>query len=206
MATQTPILSESCFLLHLPERLRQMSEDEFFEFCVLNRDLRIERTAEGEIAIMPPAGSETGGSNLEIAGQLRNWAKIDGTGKGFDSNAGFTLPSGAMYAPDASWLLKSRWKTLPKADRRGFAHICPDFVIELKSPSDSVSFLQSKMEEYVANGARLGWLIDPDRRRIYVYRPNRAVVMLEGISSVSADPELPGFTLELGEIFDPDAE
>ena len=190
MATQTPLLSESCFLLHMPERLRRMSEDEFFEFCVLNRDLRIERTAEGDIVIMPPAGTETGGSNLEIAGQLRNWAKIDGTGKGFDSNAGFTLPSGAMYAPDASWLLKSRWKTLPKADRRGFAHICPDFVIELKSPSDSVSFLQSKMEEYVANGARLGWLIDPDRRVVYVYRPSRAVVMLEGISSVSADPRV----------------
>lgn len=190
----------------MPDRLRQMSEDEFFEFCVLNRDLRIERTAEGDIVIMPPAGGETGGSNFDIAGQLRAWAKVDGTGKGFDSSTGFTLPSKAVYAPDASWILKSRWKSLPRADRRRFAHICPDFVIELKSPSDSVSFLESKMEEYIANGARLGWLIDPDRRRVYIYRPNRAVVMLEGISSVSADPELPGFTLELGEIWDPDGE
>ena len=205
MATQTPLLSESCFLLHMPERLRQMSEDEFFEFCVLNRDLRIERTAEGDIVIMPPAGGETGRSNLNIVRRLGNWAEVDGTGIGFDSSTGFTLPNKAVYAPDVSWILKTRWKTLPQSDREGFPHICPDFVIELKSPSDSVSFLEAKMEEYIANGVRLGWLIVPRRRWVYVYRPNRAVVMLEGISSVSADPELPGFTLELGEIFDPDA-
>ena len=206
MATQTPLLTESCFLLRMPERLRQMSEDEFFEFCVANRDLRIERTAEGDIVIMPPAGGETGGSNFNIARQLGNWAKADGTGKGFDSSTGFTLPSKAVSAPDASWILMSRWKKLPKANRRRFAHICPDFAIDLKSPSDSMPFLESKMEEYIANGARLGWLIDPDGRRVHIYRPNRTVVILDDVSSVSADPELSGFTLELGEIWNPDAE
>ena len=206
MATQTPLLSESCFLLHMPERLRQMSEDEFFEFCVLNRDLRIERTAEGDIVIMPPAGGETSGSNSSIIRQLGNWALVDGTGKDFESSGGFTLPNKAVYASDASWILKSRWKSLPKADRERFAHICPDFVIELKSAFDSMPFIEFKLEEYVAHGARLGWLIDLELRRVHVYRPNRAVVILDGVSSLSADPELPGFTLQLGEIFDPDAE
>jgi Uma2 family endonuclease len=189
----------------MPDRLR-MSDDDFFDFCAANRDLRIERTAEGDILIMPPAGGETGDANAEITTQLRIWAKRDRTGRTFDSDTGFTLPNGAMRAPDASWILKARWNSLPKDDRKRFTHICPDFVIELKSPSDTVSSLQTKMEEYIQNGARLGWLIDPDRRRIHVYRPNREVEVLKNPSSVSGDPELPGFTLELAEIWDPDAE
>ncbi|MGA2601934.1 MAG: Uma2 family endonuclease [Bryobacteraceae bacterium] len=190
----------------MPECFRQMSEDEFFEFCMANRNLRIERTAEGDLVVMPPAGGETSISNANIAGQLGNWAEVDGTGCGFDSSTGFTFPSKAVYSPDVSWILKSRWKSLPKTDRQRFAYICPDFMIELKSAFDSMPFIESKMEEYAAHGARLGWLIDLELHRVHVYRPNRAVVILDGVSAVSADPELPGFTLELGEIFDPDAE
>jgi Uma2 family endonuclease len=201
----SPIAGESGFVLRMPDHLR-MSEDDFFDFCAANRDLRIERTAEGDILIMPPAGGETGDANAEITTQLRIWAKRDRTGRTFDSDTGFTLPNGAMRAPDACWILKTRWNGLPKDDRKRFTHICPDFVIELKSPSDTVSSLQTKMEEYIQNGARLGWLIDPDRRRVHVYRPDREVEVLKNPSAVSGDPELPGFTLELAEIWDPDAE
>jgi Uma2 family endonuclease len=189
----------------MPDRLR-MSDDDFFDFCAANRDLRIERTAEGDILIMPPAGGETGDSNSEIDYQLRHWAKRNGTGRVFAPDTGFTLPNGAMRSPDAAWVLKTRWSQLPREDRKRFAHICPDFVIELKSPSDTVSSLQAKMEEYIHNGARLGWLIDPDRRLVHIYRPNREVEVMKNPSSVSGDPELPGFTLELDEIWDPDAE
>jgi Uma2 family endonuclease len=192
--------------MHMPECFRKMSEDEFFDFCMANQDLRIERTAEGDLVVMPPAGGETSISNAEIAGQLGAWAKTDGSGRGFDSSTGFTFPNNAVYSPDVSWILKSRWKSLPRTERERFAHICPDFMIELKSAFDSMPFIEFKMEEYVAHGARLGWLIDLDRRRVHVYRPNRAAVILDGISSVSADPELSGFTLDLGEIWDPDAE
>src|SRR5690348_4751962 len=151
-----PIVDVSGFVLHMPDRLR-MSEDDFFEFCGANRDLRIERTAKGDILIMPPAGIETGDSNAEIITQVRIWAKRDGTGRAVDSNTGFTLPNGAVRSPEAAWILKTRLKTLPKSERKRFGHICPDFVIELKSLSDTVSSLQAKMEEYIQNGARLGW-------------------------------------------------
>ncbi len=150
--------------------------------------------------VMPPAGGETSISNADIAGQLGAWIETDGSGRGFDSSTGFTFPNKAVYSPDVSWILKSRWKRLPKTDRQRFAHICPDFVIELKLTFDSMPFIESKLEEYVAHGARLGWLIDLDRRRVHVYRPNRAVEILDGVSSVSAGPELAGFTLKLGEI------
>jgi len=178
-----------------------MSEDDFFEFCAANRDLRIERTAEGDILIMPPTGEATGDSNAEITTQLRIWAKRDKTGRVFDSSTGFILPNGALYSPDASWVLETRLKKPDKEDREGFAHVCPDFVIELRSRSDSVSFLRRKMEEYIENGARLAWLIDRRRRRVHIYRPNCAVSTLENAASVSADPELPGFALDLTEIW-----
>src|SRR5260370_24739610 len=118
----------------------------------------------------------------------------------FDSNRGFTLPNGAVRAPDASWVLKIRWNRLPKEDRERFAHICPDFVVELKSPFHSVPFLQDKMQEYIENGARLGWLIDPDQKQVHVYRPNRVVEVQKDQSSVSTDPVLPAFTLHLNEL------
>jgi Uma2 family endonuclease len=203
--TLSPVVSSSHFVLHVPDSLR-MTDDQLLEFCAVNSELRIERTAEGDLIIMPPAGGETGRANIDISFQLRLWTKRDGTGYAFDSNTGFTLPNGAMRSPDASWILKTRWRKLPKEERQRFAHICPDFVIELKSPSDTISILRAKMEEWIANGVRLGWLINPDRQRVYVYRPNRAGEVLTNVTSVSADPELPGFTLDLTTIWDPDAE
>ena len=178
-----------------------MTEEQFLQLCSDNEDLRLELTAGRELIVMPPAGAETGGSNSELHIDLGIWSRRDGTGKTFDSSTGFTLPNGAVRSPDSAWILLSRWEALTEAERRGFAPICPDFVIELRSPSDRLADVQEKMVEYVENGARLGWLIDPRDRRVYVYRPGRDVEILEGPESVSGEPELPGFTLDLRRIW-----
>ena len=178
-----------------------LSEDQFFTLCQINHELRIERNAAGELLIMPPAGSGTGDRNAEITMQLRLWAKRDGTGIAFDSSAGFTLSNGATRSPDASWIARSRWEGLTREQRERFAPLCPDFVLELRSPSDRLRDLQDKMQEYLANGARLGWLVDPGPRHVYVYRPAAPVERLEHPDTVSGDPVLPGFVLDLHEIW-----
>ena len=150
---------------------------------------------------MSPSGSATGDRNSEINMQLRIWAKQDGSGLVFDSSAGFKLPNGAIRAPDASWVARSRWEQIPREQRERFAPICPDFVLELRSPSDALDVVQDKLTEYLASGARLGWLLDPGPRHVYVYRPGAPVERLEGRESVSGDPVLPGFTLNLREIW-----
>ena len=209
MATQTltPPRVERATDTTLPIVLRlspviEMTEKQFLAFCALNGDIRIERTAGGELEIMPPAGMYTGNRNIKISSRLYIWAKRDGTGEAFDSSTGFTLPNGAVRAPDAAWITKSRLAELTTEDKSGFGHICPDFVVELRSRSDRLSVLRAKMNEYIhQNGARLGWLLDPLDRRVYVYRPNSEVEILENPETVSADPELPGFTLELEDIW-----
>ena len=180
-----------------------MTEEQFVEFCSQNSELRIERTEEGALEIMPPAKGYTGNQNFRIAVQFGNWAIQDGRGEGFDSSEGFTLPNGAVRAPDVSWVLRSRLEALTEEDREGFWHICPDFVIEIRSSSDRLSTLQAKMQEYIDNGARLGWLIDPIGRRAYVYRPGVAVEVLDMPQTLSGDPELAGFALDLGAIWEP---
>ncbi|MBF2077433.1 MAG: Uma2 family endonuclease [Synechococcales cyanobacterium T60_A2020_003] len=181
--------------------IASMTEQQFYEFCLANRDLRIERTANGEVEIMPPAFSDTGNRNFNIAVQLGRWTEQDGTGIGFDSSAGFTLPNGATRSPDASWIKLDRWNTLTDDQKASFAPICPDFVIELRSASDSLPRLQAKMREYIDNGARLGWLCDRQNRMVYVYRPGREPEILENPDTVSGEPELPGFRLQMGKIW-----
>jgi Uma2 family endonuclease len=178
-----------------------MSHDQFYEFCQANRDLRIERTATGEVIIMPPAFSDTGNRNFNLAVQLGSWAEQDGTGIGFDSSTGFTLPNGAMRSPDASWIKGDRWNALTEEQKASFAPICPNFVIELRSSSDTLSGLQAKMQEYIDNGALLGFLIDRKNRTVHLYRPNRAPEILNDPASVSADPELSGFVLQMAKIW-----
>ncbi len=178
-----------------------VSEDQFYEFCQLNGDLRIERTAAGEWLIMPPTGGDTGNRNAEITYQLVNWTKRDGTGLAYDSSTGFRLPNGAMRSPDGAWLRKDRLAEVPADQRQRFMPICPDFVIELWSPSDRLGDVQAKMAEYLANGARLGWLLYPPERCVYVYRPGAPVERLERPESVAGDPVLPGFVLDLREIW-----
>ncbi|MGI8932567.1 Uma2 family endonuclease [Leptolyngbya sp. BC1307] len=178
-----------------------MTAKQFYAFCQANRDLRIERTAEGEVIVMPPAFSDTGNRNFGIAVQLGIWAAKDGTGEGFDSSAGFTLPNGAVRSPDAAWIKLTRWNTLSETQKASFAPICPDFVIELRSASDSLTSLQKKMAEYTENGALLGLLIDRKQRTVSLYRPNALPQVLEHPDSVSCDPELPEFRLQMSKIW-----
>ena len=180
---------------------RPLNDDEFFDFCAKNPDLRIERDTNGEIIIMPPAGMETGYRNSDLSSQLRVWAKADGRGVTFDSSAEFILPSGAAFAPDASWILRSRLASLAKEQKEGFGRLCPDFVVELKSPSDRLSSLRSKMEVWIANGAQLGWLIVPEKRIVFVYRPDRPVEQLQGIDHILGEGPVAGFRLELTDIW-----
>lgn len=179
----------------------EMDDEQFFHFCSVNRDLRIERTAEGEIEIMPPTGWETGRRNMAIAGQLWAWALRDGTGVATDSSAGFNLPNGATRAPDAAWVRRERLAGLTTEQKERFLPLCPDFVVELRSPSDGLDALREKMEEYMENGARLGWLLDAPEKRCYVYRPGRETELLEEPATLSAEPELAGFTLDLAPIW-----
>jgi Uma2 family endonuclease len=203
-ASSTSGLSIRADGLQLPMRARlaaPVSDEELWRFCRANPDLRVERTADGEIIIMPPIGSETGRRNFNLTTRLGVWAERDGTGIGFDSSAGFVLPNGAERSPDASWVRRERWEALSAEQQERFAPLCPDFVVELRSPSDRLAELVEKLEEYIDNGARLGWLIDPIDRRVHVFRPGRGVEMLDDPRSLSADPELPGFVLELERIF-----
>jgi Uma2 family endonuclease len=184
----------------LPLDISNLSDDQFFQFCAANPKLRIERTAEGKIIIMSPTGGETGRRNAEINRQLGNWAKQDGTGVVFDSNTEFRLPNGANRSQDASWVLKSRWEAIPEPEREKFPPICPDFVVELLSPSDNLEETKLKMQEYIANGARLGWLIDPKNKRVWAYT-GAGVEVLDQPQAVSGEALLPGFALDLTEIF-----
>jgi Uma2 family endonuclease len=179
-----------------------MSDEEFLAFCRANPELRIEQTAEGELIVMPPAGSETGGQNFTLAGLFFIWVRADGTGKGFDSSAGFTLPNGAKRSPDVSWVRRDRWEALSPEERKRFAPICPDFVVELRSPTDDLEELQAKLEEYLENGAQLGWIIDPLEQQVHIYRPGEPVLCLEDPATVAGDPLLPGFSLGLKEVWD----
>lgn len=181
----------------------ELTDDQFFELCQLNRDLRLERTAEGDIIVMPPTGFETGSRNSSITGQLHNWATKDGTGVACDSSTGFKLPNGAERSPDAAWITRERLAQLTPEQKQKFLPLCPDFVIELRSASDKLETLQAKMDEYIENGARLGWLIDPQTRCVHIYRSGAAVETREDVSNISADPELSGFVLDLKEIWRP---
>ena len=192
------------WVLQMPESL-DFTDDQFFEFCVLNRELlRIERTAEGEILIMNPTGAKGSHRNLEISTQLAYWAKRDGTGVAFDSNGGFTLPNNAMRSPDASWVARDRLALFTEEEKEKFLPLCPDFVVELRSQSDRLADQKRKMEEYISNGALLGWLIEPFELQVFVYRPGRPAQQLDQPASVDAGPELPGFVLDLTKIWEPE--
>ena len=178
-----------------------LTDKQFYQLCRDNRDLRFEMTATGELIIMAPTGSLTGWRNANITHSLTAWAKQDRTGVAFDSSTGFTLPNGAKRSPDAAWVRLQKWNALSETDKNKFAPLCPDFVIELRSPDDALPLLQEKMAEYMENGAQLGWLLDPVTKRVHIYRPGQPVEVLENPSAVSGDPTLPGFVLALSEIW-----
>jgi Uma2 family endonuclease len=179
----------------------ELSPEQLLEISGLNDDLRLELTAEGELIVMTPAGGESGRRNMKLAVRLGIWTERDGTGVAFDSSTGFVLPNGAVRSPDASWVENSRLEALSAEEREKFLPLCPDFVIELRSPSDRLEVLQEKMVEYLDNGARLGWLIDARQKRVYVYRPGAPVRRLDDPEKVSGEGVLPGFELEMREVW-----
>lgn len=183
--------------LHFGSVLQKLSDEEFFEFCQWNREWRIERTSAGDLIIMPPTGGKTGNRNFTLIVLFGQWVVADGTGKGFDSSTGFILPNGAERSPDLAWVSLERWNTLTEEQREKFPPICPDFVVELRSRTDALSSLQEKMQEYIDNGAQLGWLIDAYERKVYLYRPQRDVEVLDDPATVSGEPVLRGFTLDV---------
>ena len=178
-----------------------VTHEQFEQLCRKYRKLRLELTSTGELIVMPPTGAETGRSNAHLTYQLMAWTEKDATGVCFGNTAGFILPNGAIRSPDASWIKREKWDSLTAQQRKRFAPFSPDFAVELRSPSDTLTELYLKMFEYVENGTSLGWLIDPFKRQVYVYRAGEEVVILDNPETVSADPLLPGFTLNLTELW-----
>jgi Uma2 family endonuclease len=189
----------SLFTLSLPDTLK-LTDEQFFELCQSNRDYQIERTASGDLLIMPPTGGETGRRNIDLLFQLQAWSRQSKSGVAFDSSTCFKLPNGADRSPDAAWIKRERWNALTAEQKEKFPPICPDFVLELRSSTDSLKPLQEKMEEYRENGARLGWLIDPKARQVEVYRPGQKVEVLENPAILSGEEVLTGFVLNLESI------
>jgi Uma2 family endonuclease len=177
----------------------ELTEQQFFQLCQNNPELRLERTDRGEIIVMPPTGWETGNRNSRLTQRLGNWTDADGSGLAFDSSTGFTLPNGADRSPDAAWVRQERLAAL-KPDPAKFLPIAPDFVVELRSETDSLEKLRLKMQEYISNGVRLGWLIDPKNQRVEIYRINQDVEILDAPTSLSGEDVLPGFILDLAKI------
>jgi Uma2 family endonuclease len=193
---------------NLPATLtaQPMTDEEFHAFCAEHPDLNFEMTAEGELIVMPPTYSDTGASNSDIAVQLGTWARKERQGIACDSSTGFVLPNGARRSPDASWTLKSRVKDLGRGKREAFWHLCPDFVIEIKSASDRLKPLQQKMSEYLEQGAQLGLLIDPKNKTVEIYRRDGNVEKRTGVDKVEGEGPVAGFVLDLTHVWDPFAD
>lgn len=177
-----------------------LTDEQFWQLCQRNREYRFEANAKGDLIIMPPTGSETGRCNSEIIIQLGMWNKQHKLGIVFDSSTGFTLPNGAKRSPDTSWIKLDRWNNLTTEEQEKFAPICPDFVVELRSKTDNLKPLQEKMQEYLDNGAKLGWLIDKKNQQVEIYRVNQQVEIIKSPSSLSGENILPNFTLDLTDI------
>jgi len=186
--------------LQIPESLK-FTDDEFVEIIAANKDLRLELSSQGELIVMSPTGGETGDRNLELGGQVWFWNRKKNLGKAFDSSTGFKLPNGATRSPDVSWIKIERWNALTPEQRKKFLPLCPDFVIELVSESDNVEDTQAKMREYIANGLRLGWLINPKSKQVEIYRQNQEIEILQSPKNLSGEDVLLEFILDLQPIF-----
>jgi Uma2 family endonuclease len=188
--------------LHSPLELTlELTDEQFFQLCTDNRDFRFERTASGGLIIMPPTGSETGNFNIDLSCQLQSWSRQNKhLGIAFDSSTGFKLPDGSDISPDAAWIRRDRWDALTAEEKKKFAPICPDFVVELRSTTDSLEKLRAKMKVYVKNGARLGWLLDRKNRKVEISRQGSDVEILDSPATLSGEDVLPGFVLDLSDI------
>ena len=197
-------LVDSSFLpivLNFQDVLKKMNDDEFENFCHHNPDLQIELTKEGELVILPPTGGETGIRNFSLIGLFFNWVEKDRSGVAFDSSTVFKLPNGAKRSPDLSWVKNENWNKLSAEEKKKFPPLCPDFAVELRSPSDSLGNLKNKMTEYIENGASLGWLIDPLEKKVHVYRQNGETEILENPETISGENLLENFTLQMDKIW-----
>ena len=188
-------------LINLPETLT-ITQEQFKKIATANRDLRLEKNAQGQLIIMPPTGGSTGKKNFYLAGQLFVWNESSQLGVAFDSSTAFHLPNGANRSPDVAWIRKEKWEQLTPDQQDDFAPICPDFVIELRSKTDSLKPLREKMQEYIQNGLTLGWLIDPKGKTVEIYRRNREVEILQHPISLSGEDILPNFVMDLQQVFD----
>lgn len=198
----TQINSSPAIPVNIPPTLTlTVTHEQFVQLAIANRDLQLERTATGELILMPPTGSDTGNRNSDIAGQLWLWNRQTRLGKTFDSSTGFHLPNGADRSPDAAWVSQERWDALTPEQRKGFAPLCPDFVLELRSESDNIELLRAKMKEYMENKARLGWLIDRKNKKVELYRQGQKVEVLDRPLTLSGENVLPGFVLDLTEMW-----
>ena len=201
MAATHPVEQQGTeWSLHVDFSSVPLTNEQFYRLCSDNPELRMELTAKGELILMSPTGAKTGYRNSELNYQLVGWAKADGNGITFDSSTVFALPTGAKRSPDASWIQRKRWDALSDEEQEKFAPLCPDFVAELRSPSDHLATLEAKMDEYIQNGARLGWLLDPIEKRIYVYRPGRKVEVLNNPTRVEGEDVVKGLVVDLQEI------
>ena len=200
MARPPVIETDTAVRLVLNMQSVGLTDDQFLRLCSDNGDFRIEMSAQGELIVMPPPGSKTGMRNSIIIQRLANWTGQDGTGVCFATDTGFTLPNRAKRGPDAAWMSQERWNRIPEEQQEKLAPICPDFVIELRSPSDRLPDIQEKMVEYIANGARLGWLLDPFDNCATIYRPGQKPERIENPTILSGDPILPGFQFDFREI------
>jgi Uma2 family endonuclease len=198
----TQLQTSRAITINIPPALTlTVSHEQFVELALANRELQLERTAAGELIVNPPTGGETGKRNLSIEAQLWLWNQQAKLGEAFNSSTGFHLPNGADRSPDASWVCQERWDALTPEQKESFIPLCPDFVVELRSKSDNMEPLRVKMREYMNNGARLGWLIDRKNRKVEIYRQNREVEVLENPATLSGEEVLPGFILNLIEVW-----
>ncbi len=180
----------------------KLTSEQFYQLCQDNPDLKLERNAQGELIIMPPTGGETGKRNVNLILQIALWNEQTQVGEVFESSTGFSLPNGADRSPDVSWVKKARWDALTKEQREKFIPLCPDFVIEILSPTDRLKKTQEKMQEYLENGCSLGWLINRKSQEVEVYRPNQEVEVLKSPQTLSGEDVLPGFILNLQKIWE----
>lgn len=190
----------TALILNNPETA-PITDEQFYQLCIVNRELKLERTAKGDLIIMPPTGGGTGKRNSDINLELGLWNRQTQLGIVFDSSTCFKLPNGADRSPDAAWIPLAKWESITPEQQEKFLPICPDFVIELRSPSDSLKPLQDKMQEYIDNGVRLGWLINRKQRQVEIYRPGREVEILNNPTTLSGEDVLPGFVLNLSLIW-----
>jgi Uma2 family endonuclease len=178
-----------------------MTDEQFYQLCRHNPDLKFERNAKGDLIIMAPTGGGTGQCNANITADLVIWNRQTKLGVVFDSSTGFKLPNGADRSPDVAWVQQDRWNALTAEQQEKFPPLCPDFVLELLSPSDTLQDIQAKMQEYIDNGARLGWLISPKARWVEIYRPGQPVEIQESPLSLSGEAVLPGLVFNLDSIW-----